>query len=193
MFAMPRKDLKNRLFEVAVEQYGYVTTKDARRLRINPVELPKMAARGHLERIAHGLYRFPLFPRDPLDPYMEAVLWADGRGILSHETALAVYSLADVNPPRIHVTVPGDYNPRRAGGQRYAIHRRDLPEEDVTRHEAIPIVTPRRALWDIIAGRLTPHLADQAIRQARARGLIREDEAARLRKALLSSVTGGFR
>lgn len=187
------RNLKDKLFEIAIEQYGYVTTKDARRLGINPVELPKMAGRGHLQRVAQGVYRFALFPRDPLDPYMEAVLWPDGRGTLSHETALAVHGLSDVNPPRIHFTVPADYNPRRAGGERYVIHRRDLPEEDVTRYEGIPIVTPRRALWDVIGSRLAPHLVDQAIRQARTRGLIREEEAGRLREHLLSSAAGRSR
>ncbi len=38
---------------------------------------------------------------------MEATLWPRGaHGALSHETALDLYGLSDVNPAKIHITVP---------------------------------------------------------------------------------------
>ena len=40
-----------------------------------------------------------------------------GRGVISHESALALHALADVNPSRIHLTVPRDNHPRAAGGE----------------------------------------------------------------------------
>jgi hypothetical protein len=49
-----------------------------------------------------------LTPPSSLDAYMDAVLWP-GRGVrdmLSHETALDLYGLSDVNPAKIDVTLP---------------------------------------------------------------------------------------
>jgi predicted transcriptional regulator of viral defense system len=49
---------------------------------------------------------------------MLAALWPAGRGVLSHDTALELHELCDVNPEKIHLTVPADYQPRRRGGER---------------------------------------------------------------------------
>ncbi len=46
---------------------------------------------------------------------MEAALWADGPGVISHESALLLWGLADVNPRLIHLTVPPPYRPRCQG------------------------------------------------------------------------------
>ena len=36
-------------------------------------------------------------------------MWADRRGVLSHDTALDLYELCDINPARIHITIPTAY------------------------------------------------------------------------------------
>jgi hypothetical protein len=36
-----------------------------------------------------------------LDQYMEATPWPGGRGVISHDTALAMYELSDVNPSKM--------------------------------------------------------------------------------------------
>jgi hypothetical protein len=50
---------------------------------------------------------------------MQAVLWT-GRtnAALSHETALDLLELADVNPDGVHVTAPSGARVRRQGGER---------------------------------------------------------------------------
>jgi len=71
----------SRLLEFATEQYGYVSTDDARRLGISPRRLKLLAERGSLARVARGLYRFPaeVVPLTSLDQYMEATMWPAGR------------------------------------------------------------------------------------------------------------------
>src|SRR6266545_1873800 len=113
-----------------------------------------MGHRRLLERVAHGIYRFPIIPATPLDQYMEAVLWPRTTAALCHETALDLYGLCDVNPAQIHVTVPATYRLRRNVPAMYRLHRRDLDPDDVTYHEGIPIVTVYRAIRDGIVANL---------------------------------------
>src|SRR6266542_986722 len=101
------------LLEAATSQYGHVTADDARTLGVDPAQLRIMHHRGLLERVARGVYRFPILPATALDQYMEAVLWPRTKAALSHETALDLHGLCDVNPARIHVTVPAGYRLRR--------------------------------------------------------------------------------
>jgi hypothetical protein len=53
------------------------------------------------------------------------------------------------------------------------LHRRTLADGDVTWHEGIPIVTPRKAILDGIEQHLGGDLIDQAIETAQRRGLLR--------------------
>ena len=43
--------------EIALDHYGYVTTREAVEAGVPTVELPKLAARGGLENIAYGLWQ----------------------------------------------------------------------------------------------------------------------------------------
>lgn len=170
------------LLEAATSQYGYVTTDDARAAGVDPVQLRVMLHRGLIERLARGLYRFPIVPVTALDQYMEAVLWPRTKAALSHETALDLHGLCDVNPARIHVTVPAGYRLRRDLPPAYQLHRRDLDPGDVTLHEGIPIVTPYRAIRDGIEANLAGHVIDQAIDTAQRRGLMAPEELRLLRR-----------
>jgi len=171
------------LLEAATSQYGHVTADDARGAGVDPAQLRIMHHRGLLERVARGVYRFPILPATALDQYMEAVLWPRTKAALSHETALDLHGLCDVNPARIHVTVPAGYRLRRDAPRIYQLHRRGLDAGDVTLHEGIPIVTPYRAIRDAIEANLGGHLIDQAISTAQRRGLIAPAELRLIKRA----------
>jgi len=180
------------LLELAADQYGYVSTDDARELGVSPRRLKLLAERGSLARVARGLYRFPpgVVPIAALDQYMEATLLPGGRGVISHETALAVYELSDVNPVKVHVTVPREYRIRRkALPDVFVFHRADLTEAEMTRHEGIPIVTPERAIRDAHAGHLGPALVGQAIDDGERGGLLTGAQSDALRLEI--GVTAG--
>lgn len=159
----------DRLLEVAGQQRGFVTAADAAGVDVDPVELRKLAARGRLERISHGVYRFPTFPRRPNDELMAAVLWTGKRGVIGGQSALAFLDLCDVNPHRIELVVPPDYRPRRAGGEQYRIRRTVLGSRDIDIVDDIPVVTPAIAIGMAVAARMDPRLIEQAIRTARRR------------------------
>lgn len=95
--------------------------------------LNALARRGQLERIAHGIYRVSLIPPSRLDQYMLAKLWPDRRGRISHESALDLYEVSDVNGAKIHVTVPARYRTHREIPPLYALHWEDLePQEQAS-------------------------------------------------------------
>jgi predicted transcriptional regulator of viral defense system len=170
------------LSEVAAEQHGYVTHDDARALGIPSMTLVRMADRGTLERVSRGVYRFPMFASGPLAQYMEATLWPQGvRGVLSHETALDLHDLSDVNPRRIHITVPLRHRIQRKIPRLYVVHRADLPSGEVTRHEGIPIVTPERAVRDAHQAGVGAAIIRRAIEDGRRRGIFSEAAASQLR------------
>lgn len=174
--------LMDRLVEVAAEQRGFVTPADAEAVGVNPVELRKMAARGRLERVAHGVYRLAAFPHRHNDELMAAVLWTGKRGVIGGQTALALYELCDVNPRRIDVVVPVDYRPRKAGGEQYRVHHARLGPRDADIVEDIPVVVPDVAIAQAIAAHTDPRLIEQAIATARRRGHIDVGGEERLRE-----------
>ena len=179
---------RQQLFEVALDQYGYVSTADAHELDIPVVELGKLAHRGRLERVAYGIYRFPELPAGEYGPYLLATLWADRRGALSHETVLALHGLGDLNPTTIHLTVPVGYRPRRQGGQRYTVHHQHLEVADLDWFEGIRTVSPRVAIVQCIRGGTPTYLTRQATEIARDSGLLTAAERDHL-AALLEDAT----
>lgn len=169
----------NRIAELAADNYGYITTDEAEVANVDPHRLLEMARRGQIERRGTALYRVPLIPPTPLDSYREATLWPRGaRAVISHETALDLYGLGDVNPAKIHITVPRTHRPRRQVPGQYRLHREDLSDGDVALYEGIPIVTAAKA---VLQSRLLGSaLLGPAVEEGRRRGLISLAESEQL-------------
>lgn len=98
--------------DIALDNYGYVTTADSVEAGVPAVELPKLAARGGLESIAYGLYRVSDIPPTPYDQFAEALLRVGADAYLHGESVLALFGLADVNPRRVTVAVPRRARPK---------------------------------------------------------------------------------
>lgn len=175
----------NRLATVAANQQGLVTAADAREAGVDPHRLVDMERRGAIQRVSRGLYRFPLLGPDPeLGQLAEATLWADRRGILSHDTALDLHELCDINPAQIHITIPTAYRLQKPVPKLYRVHRGDLEKDERTLYEGIPIVTPYRAIVEGIETGVRANLLRQAIDTARRRGQVRGSQLRRLRRLL---------
>ncbi len=181
----------NALATIAAEQQGLIATVDARKAGIDPHRLVDMARRGTIERVARGVYRFPLLTRNPeLGQLAEATLWANRRGTLSHDTALDLHELCDINPAQIHITIPTVYRLQKPVPKLYRIHHEDLEKGERTFHEGIPIVTPYRAIAEGIEAGVRADLLRQAIDTARRRGMVRGPQLSRLRKMLAARDRG---
>lgn len=181
---MPGKNF-DKLALIAAEQQGLVAAADAREAGIDPHRLVDMERRGTIERVARGLYRFPLLDTRPaLGQLAQATMWANRRGVLSHDTALDIHELCDVNPAQIHITIPTSYRLQKPVPRLYAVHKRDLEKGERTLNEGIPIVTPRRAILDGIESGLRTDLLRQAIETAHRRGQLRGPDLAKVRRQL---------
>jgi predicted transcriptional regulator of viral defense system len=170
-----------QLAELAVDQHGLFELEDSRAVGYADNTIAQMARRGVLERVSHGTYRISFLSGGRLSAYMEAALWPTGvRGVLSHDTALDLWDVSDVNPGKIHITVPRAHRPQRKVPAAYVIHREDLLDAEVTAIERIPVVTLERAVRGCAAGHLSPDLLEQAVRHGRERGLLSTEQAAAL-------------
>jgi predicted transcriptional regulator of viral defense system len=168
---------RRRLFDRALDQYGFVTTGDAEDLGVPAVELRKIARRGGVEHVAYGLYRFDDVPHTGRDQYMEAVLRVGPGAHLTHDAVLAFHDLALVNPRRIRVGTTRRVRADLPG--HIQVVQEHLAPGDLTIYEGVPSATLTRAVIDckglVMANRLV-----EATRQAMRRGLIRKADADRV-------------
>jgi predicted transcriptional regulator of viral defense system len=175
----------SQLAEWAADTFGYVTADDARVLGIPVGTLNALARRGQLEHVGHGIYRVPLIPPGRLDQYKLATLWPDGRGHISHESALELYGISDVNPDKVHVTVPTTYRTHREHPRLYVLHRENLAAHERASIEGIPVVSAGKAIRQLAERHARPSLLTQAIDEGLEDGWLRRREAAELRAQVL--------
>lgn len=181
-----------RLREVAMDQHGMVTTAQALDEKVSHADLSIMVARGRLERVAFGVYRVPQVPETEWDQYQLAVLWARApEACLSHDTALHVWGITDINPNRIHLTVGQSRRLRRAGGEWYRVHYEDLAPHQLTRREGIHTVTVPTAIAQGIASGVPTYLLRQAIDRAGQSSLLIRADQERLAADLEARDTSG--
>jgi predicted transcriptional regulator of viral defense system len=167
----------DRLRDIALDQHGFVTTKQAAAIGIAAVELAKMYSRGRLQRVAHGVYRVPHMPQTRFDQFQLAVLWAgDERTVLGHETALELWELGDYLPDTIHLTIPPTLRLRRAGGDDYVLHTENLSTAEVTWCEGLPIVTPAKAIQQCIRTGFSSAVIADALAEGLDRELVSEGD-----------------
>ena len=189
---MRRRQWDTTLYELADNQIGYFTAAQARAAGLHQVQLAQLHQRGDVERVTRGVYRLTRYPISLLGQYMEAALWPqvrrpDAHGVISHESALAIYGLSDASPAKVHVTVPIAFRIRRAVPTRLVLHYTDLTPTDVQQVDGVPVTTAARAIRDAHASHLGPALIGQAIRDGRRTGHLTIDDAEQLEHELLGT------
>ncbi len=175
---------EDTLRNVAAEHEGLVTAAEAEEAGVPRALLVQLSHRGRLDRIAQGLYRFPNWPTTRLQQYHEAVLWPRAHrdleySLISHDSALELYILTQLNPGVIHVTLPSKTRISREPPTWLRLHFAVVAESDQAWEQGIPIVSVPRAIEDVAP----THGADvihRAVSEARERRLLREDELQRL-------------
>ena len=162
-----------RLREIALDQQGLVTRRQALEAGVSSGSLRQLAHRGRLERMSQGVYRVPQAPYDDRTGLRLALLWT-GRddAALGFETALDCYGVCDIFTDDVHVVVPAGTRIRRENGEGYVLHREDLQEEDRSWWEGMPITTLERTLLDCVSWGTPTYLIRQAVDTAHRDGLI---------------------
>ena len=164
-----RTDLRRRLLTLVARQSGYFSAAQALEAGYSYPAQRYHANRGNWLRVDRGIYRLPEWPTGPREDLVRWSLWSRGRALVSHETALSVHELGDVDPAHIHLTVPRNF---RQKDPNVVLHRADeMPRRDIEEHEGFRVTTPLRSLLDVAAGELDLDQLAQAIEEALARGM----------------------
>jgi predicted transcriptional regulator of viral defense system len=187
---MPK--VEDRLRELALDHAGYFTSKQAEEAGIARKLVVQLAERARIARVGHGIYRFDPWPDADLRQYHEALLWPQAQRTLayaaiSHESALELYGLTDLNPGVLHITIPPKTRIVRKIPSWIRIHKAVLERDERTTERGVPVVSVPRAIAEIARTRGTD-VVHRAISEARARNLLREDELERLASAFGSAV-----
>jgi hypothetical protein len=172
------KDATRRLFEVAEEQQGFFTTKQAKAAGFAENTHPYHVQIGNWIREYRGIYRLALFPAPDRPDLVLWSLWSRNRrevieGVFSDQTALSLHELSDLNPAKPHMTVPKRFRRNSDIPGILVLHHRDLPEADVQIGPGYKYTRPLRTILDLIEiGTIEPTHTIHALRQAVERGLI---------------------
>jgi hypothetical protein len=176
--AQSHREASRRLFEFAEQQQGFFTTKQAKAAGFAENTHPYHVQVGNWIREHRGIYRLALFPTTDRPDLVLWALWSRNRneeveGVYSHQTALSLYDLSDVNPSKLHMTVPTGFRRNSDIPGILILHYADLPESDVQTAQGFKFTRPLRTILDVIeAGTAERNFIRQGIRQAADRGLI---------------------
>lgn len=171
------------LWEIAATQHAIVTTRDAEEAAVPAVELRKLASRGALEHIAHGVYRHRQVPLTRYTQPAAAVAAVGPGAYLEWDAVLSLYDLALVNPVAIQVATPRRFRGTVPPYVRVNPAHSHHTEHDITHHEGIPGLTVNAALRE--ASQRIPHdRIRAAAHTAFARDLISPTEHRTLLKLL---------
>jgi hypothetical protein len=170
-------------------QQGFFTTKQAKAAGFAENTHPYHVQAGNWIREHRGIYRLALFPQTDHPDLAIWSLWSRNRreeteGVYSHQTALSLHELSDVNPAKLHMTVPPQFRRNSEIPSILILHHGIVPPQDLQTAQGFQFTRPLRTIGDVVeAGAVERAFVRQAVRQAFDRGLIKRSD---LRKANLS-------
>lgn len=169
-----RIEKSHRLFEVAESQQGYFTSADAKRLGYDYPHQHFHVKQGNWIRVDHGIYRLKKFPTAGHEDLMRWWLWSRKKGVMSHETAAALYELGDLLPSKIHLTVPLDFRKRPA--KSLVLHKANLSASEIDKRDDLPVTTPLRTVLDLARSHLDDERLSAVAKDAIKKGLMSRKE-----------------
>ena len=182
---VPTDPIWQALYDVASSQEGLFTTRQAASAGYSPPLLDHHQKAGRITRVRRGIYRLVHFPPGEHEELVAAWLWTEGKGVISHQTALSMQGLSDVLPAQIHITLPAAWRHRRlrvpAG---LVLHFAEVPPKERSWIDAVPVTSTSRTLNDCALASLSPDMLRQAAKQALSRGLVTRAELGEVEKAL---------
>jgi predicted transcriptional regulator of viral defense system len=174
------KTVSDALFEMAEGQQGYFTAKEAAEAGYQLGSQAYHVKSGNWVRVERGIYRLARFPQSAEEQLVIYALWSRNRagqpeGVYSHQTALSIHELSDVNSAKLHMTVPATFR-RRAKTPKIL-----LLQKDVEQRQGFAVTRPFRAIADVVgAESVSRDIIEQALTEGRQRGLITVREMSEL-------------
>jgi len=175
-----RTDKLQRLFELAAGQAGCFTAVQARELGYSARSLVHHVSAGHVDRLSRGFYRLVGVPASSHEDVVAAWLrFASRGGVVSHDTALALYELAPSRSHEIHLTLPRERRPRTAQTTAaVTLHTTTVPlrREEITSRFGVQVTAPARTVADVADLGADPSVVVEATSRALATGLLSANE-----------------
>jgi hypothetical protein len=171
----------------AYDQAGYFTAAQALAVGYSYQAQKYHTDQDNWVRVDRGVYRIPDWPVGPDDTYVRWSLWSGGRAVVSHDSALSVHDLSDLDPARLHLTVGLSFHRR---DDAVVLHIAELADDDIEQRSGWSVTTPVRTLLDVAEGDVAQEHLDRAVFDAlrlgkiSRRSLLRATDAAPDRAAL---------
>jgi predicted transcriptional regulator of viral defense system len=146
--ATDRRDLRRGLFRLATEQAGFFSAAQARQLGYSYQAQAHHTNAGNWIRIDRGIFRIPDWPSAPHDELVRWSLWSRGEAVISHESALAVHGIGELESRRTHLTVPPGFRRR---DPEVTVHHATLTAAEVEDRGGFRVTSVARSVVDAIA------------------------------------------
>lgn len=169
MAAQSRRDLRRKLVAIAGQQAGYFSARQALDAGYSyPAQRYHVLQHNWL-RVGRGIFRLPEWPSSLHEDLVRWTLWSRRKGVVSHESALAVHGLGDVNPASVHLSVPPSF---RAKAEGVTLHCVVVEPAEIEEHSGFWVTVPLRSLVDVASGTLDLDQVATAVAEALGRGLV---------------------
>jgi very-short-patch-repair endonuclease len=145
---------------LAEAQHGVVARRQLIALGLSGDAIDYRLAVGRLWVVMPRTYAVGQRRLPPLGRSMAAVLSSAAGVVLSHRSAAALWGVRDPRAGAVHVTTPR----KSTSSKLVRRHHVDLPDDEVTAHEGIPVTTVPRTVLDC-ASTATIDEVEVAIRQ----------------------------
>ena len=164
------------LEELSASQWGMVTTAQAVAHGVPRLDLSRLCQSGHLERLAHGVYRDAGAPSEEFESLRAAWLAADpshtaeqrlrdlsGGVVVMGASAASLHGVGDLPADRHEFSAPVRRQTQR---REVSYRRRSLEPTDVTLAHALPVTTIERTIADLVEDRTDLSLVADVLRDA---------------------------
>ncbi|MEU4191223.1 type IV toxin-antitoxin system AbiEi family antitoxin domain-containing protein [Kribbella sp. NPDC026611] len=137
-------------------QWGLVTSSQAQEAGVSKMQLSRLAERGTVQRLRHGVYALPSADTGPLQGLRAAWLATGSRptgnqplAVVSGESAAAVHGLGDLLPSKYEFTTAVR---RQTTQPDTRFRKRELRDADITWVDGLPVTTVARTVQELAVG-----------------------------------------
>lgn len=169
---------EQNLFLTASTQGGYFTAFQAFNAGFDHKNHAYHVKAGNWIREFRGIYRLSHFPIPDDAQYALWSVWSLNRkgfpqGIYSHETALSLFDLSDLQDVKLHMTLPRGYRRHCNIPEVLQLHHATISLEEREERNGYLVTRPFRTIADIVqAGTISPEFIKQAVKQSLDRGYL---------------------
>lgn len=170
---MKRYSTLSRLAQIAEDQWGLVTRRQAELAGLSRSTLQRLASEGVLERVAHGVYHLTGAPMpDHVDlraawlqlaPELPGWQRTPEQGVASHRSAATLYGLGHLPEDRHDFTLPRRRQSRRRDVR---LHQRPVDQDEWVSLGGLPVTRPSRIAADLLDDREDPEAVAHVVADA---------------------------